>query len=162
MSNKMLKGNAKKIKLAPKLTLISLSLILVLLGIAVALRGSKINDHTGYCLKTDDKCGYKLDVARSEQELQKGLSGRPNLPQDEGMLFEFANTSQECIWMKDMNFNLDIIWLNERKEIVQTKENVSPETYPSIFCADDTKYVIELNAGQVKRSGFITGQRLDF
>lgn len=102
-----------------------------------------------------------MEVASSNAERLKGLSGRDSLPDNKGMLFVFEKPAEQCIWMKDMLFNIDIIWLNESKEAIRLERNVAPETYPDSFCADDTKYVIELNSGQSDVLGFMAGKRVD-
>jgi uncharacterized protein len=81
---------------------------------------------------------------------------------DRGMLFDFGAPDQYCMWMKDMKFSLDMIWLNEQKEIVSLVENVSPQTYPKSFCGPKTAwYVVEVNAGIVSAADLRVGQRLN-
>jgi uncharacterized membrane protein (UPF0127 family) len=64
--------------------------------------------------------------------------------------------------MKDMRFNLDIIWMNNQKKIIKIKENISPNTYPDEFCADDAKYVLEFNQGFASKHGLKLGTTLQF
>lgn len=67
------------------------------------------------------------------------------------------------MWMKDMNFSLDMIWLNEAKEIVDIKEDIKPETYPNAFCGPGTaRYVVEVNTGVVRAGDLRIGQQLRF
>lgn len=95
-----------------------------------------------------------LEVADTPAERALGLSGRASLAPDQGMMFVFPNAGQWGIWMKDMKFPLDIIWLDEQKEIVHIEENVLPETYPKVFTPlVPAKYVLEVNAGFVKSQG---------
>ena len=107
-------------------------------------------------------CDFRLEKADTNEQRIRGLSGRESLAEKEGMLFEFPAPSQECIWMKDMKFSIDIIWLNEEKEIIKIEEDVSPATYPESFCAKDTKYVIELDSGEAGKAALATGQKLSF
>lgn len=104
-----------------------------------------------------------LKLADDPTEQEMGLSGRKSMPMDEGMLFSFQVETIPGFWMKDMNFALDFVWLNKRKEIIQIDENVSPDTYPEILSAQaPVKYVVEVNAGVVKTLGLHLGQRVDF
>lgn len=104
-----------------------------------------------------------LEIAASQAAQQKGLSGRATMPGNQGMLFVFAKPAATCFWMKGMRFALDIIWLNSHKQVVYMQQNVSPQTYPKIFCpTTPAKYVIELNAGQAKMFGLHEGQTLHF
>jgi uncharacterized membrane protein (UPF0127 family) len=103
-----------------------------------------------------------MELATTPLAQETGLSNRDSLPMRQGMLFVFAAPQSNCFWMKDMRFALDMIWLNNRKEIVQIRENVKPNTYPASFCADNTRYVIEVNAGVAGMAGLRAGQRLNF
>lgn len=80
---------------------------------------------------------------------------------DQGMIFVFDPPSVQCFWMKDMEFPLDIIWLNRAKTVIKVAANVSPSSYPEKYCSDEeAKYVIELNAGEAKRADIVVGRRL--
>lgn len=100
---------------------------------------------------------YQLEIVSTAESQQKGLSDRRNMAESRGMLFVFDPAETQCIWMKDMQFPLDIIWLDATKTVVKVAENVAPSTYPEKYCADSTKYVIELNAGEAKRADITPG-----
>lgn len=100
----------------------------------------------------------KASVADSLQERIQGLSGTPFLPEDVVKLFVFGTAGSHSIWMKDMNYALDIIWLDEEGLIVHIEENVAPETYPESFASPvPAWYVVEANAGFVERHGIKNG-----
>lgn len=108
-----------------------------------------------------DGVEYELDIATSEAAQQRGLGGREVLAQDEGMLFIFDKPAVRCMWMKDMLFPTDMIWLDSTKKVTYIAPNVTPDSYPQQYCGDEsTKYVIELNAGEAKRADIRTGQTL--
>ena len=104
---------------------------------------------------------YALEIADDADEHQKGLSGRTQLPAGQGMLFIFPISGNYGIWMKDMNFAIDIIWLDAERRIVGLKENAQPASYPEIFYGeDDNLYVIEINAGEIAETGLQIGDQL--
>ncbi len=70
------------------------------------------------------------------------------MPANAGMLFVFGQTDRQCMWMKDMKFNLDILWLDQKSRVINIVRNISPDTFPKSFCSDNTKYVLELNPGK--------------
>ncbi len=105
---------------------------------------------------------YNLEIADTEAKQAQGLSDRKELHPNNAMLFVFSHASQQCMWMKDMHFSIDMAWLNENKEIIKIMSNVAPDTYPRAFCADKAKYVLEFAAGEAKRADLATGQRLKF
>jgi len=69
---------------------------------------------------------FNVEVADSEIEREKGLSGRETLPENEGMLFVFREPSITAFWTKGMRFPIDIIWIREG-EIIGFIENAKPE-----------------------------------
>lgn len=80
----------------------------------------------------------------------KGLSGTPYLPDNVVKLFAFGVAGSHSIWMKDMNYPIDIIWADEAGVIVHFEKNVAPETYPASFASPTPAwFVIETVAGFV-------------
>ena len=165
----MLKANAKKIKSALREAGL-LAAFIILFGVtAIALwlaQGNTTpNSSQEYCMRLSDgtaDCLAKLEPAATNDKRLRGLSGRDSLPDGTGMLFIFDRPSEQCMWMKDMKFSIDMMWLNEKKQIIKLATEVTPETYPSSFCSEDTKYVIELPAGQALKSSLTAGKQLKF
>jgi uncharacterized membrane protein (UPF0127 family) len=91
----------------------------------------------------------------------KGLSGTPYLPQEVVKLFAFGAAGEQSIWMKDMLYPLDIMWLNKEGVIVHIAENIAPDTYPKSFSSPSPAwYVIEANAGFVASSSIKKGDKV--
>ena len=89
----------------------------------------------------------EVELADSVQKRAEGLSGRENLGRNQGMLFVFERPDYYSFWMKDMNFALDVIWIDENKKIVDITKNILPESYPKKFQPHEpAKYVLEVNA----------------
>jgi uncharacterized membrane protein (UPF0127 family) len=65
------------------------------------------------------------ELARSPHEKMRGLSGRPGLKPGQGMLFVYGEPQPIGIWMKDMRFSLDILWIREGR-IVHIEKNAPP------------------------------------
>lgn len=104
-----------------------------------------------------------LEVVSSRAALTQGLSGRETLPPNEGMLFDFQSEDEYCMWMKDMNFSLDMIWLDQNGRVVDIKTSIHPNTYPDqVFCneAAPARYVIEVSAGTVDLANITRGQQI--
>jgi uncharacterized membrane protein (UPF0127 family) len=101
----------------------------------------------------------KLLHIQSDKELKQGLSGRNHLPQNSGMLFDFGVSDRRCMWMKDMNFSLDMLWLDETGLVTKMTDHVSPDTFPGSYCGEAV-YVVELNAGVAREAGISVGSRL--
>jgi uncharacterized membrane protein (UPF0127 family) len=110
-----------------------------------------------------DNQNFQLQVANTPAEQEQGLSGLKSLPQNQGMLFKLQSQQVTCVWMKGMEFPLDILWLNSDKKVVHIQAEVSPATYPHKFCPlTPAQYTLELNAGQIYKTGIRLGQTLQF
>lgn len=107
---------------------------------------------------------YTLDVADSNELRELGLSNTESLKDGAGLLMSFENDDFHSIWMKDMKIPIDVIWLNSKKEVVDIKSNLSPSSGTSRVFAPkkESRYIIEIPAGAVKRSGVRSGDKLDF
>jgi hypothetical protein len=87
-------------------------------------------------------------VADEYEERVLGLSGVRELGDFDGKLFIFDEDAKHGIWMKDMLFALDIIWIDKDLRVVHIEENIQPDTYPSrVFAPQvDARFVLEVNA----------------
>jgi len=89
----------------------------------------------------------EVTIADTAEERRQGLSGVEYLPEREGKLFLFDEQGYYGFWMRDMNFPIDIFWINENLEIVHIAENVLPESYPAIYTSPEAaRFVLETNA----------------
>lgn len=99
-----------------------------------------------------------VEIVKTEPARAKGLSGRKALPENSGMLFVFDQPDFYHFWMKEMNFPIDIIWLDENKNIVDITANLATSTYPKTVTSRlPAKYVLELNAGWANKNGLKIG-----
>lgn len=75
---------------------------------------------------------FFVEVAKSEHSVQQGLSSRSQLQsiggQDiDGMLFIFPETKIRQFWMKDVQFDIDICWIEDKKLLDCTRRALAPE-----------------------------------
>ena len=105
----------------------------------------------------------KLATTLPAQE--RGLSGLPSLPHDEGMLFVFDHADYWAFWMINMSFPLDIIWFNSARQIVWTEPDLkpcSPSNCPAITPPVQAMYVLEVNAGFLAANHITIGATFSF
>ena len=113
---------------------------------------NKINQKVSFNLTSacfGEKC-FKIQIADSQEEREKGLMFVSNMPEEEGMLFIFENEGVYPFWMKNTLIPLDIIWLGENQSIVFIKKNALPckeEPCEIINPGKSAKYVLEINSG---------------
>lgn len=99
-------------------------------------------------IKIGDKT-WSVEVVSSISDRSRGLSGREFLEKDSGLLFIFPKEDVQGIWMKEMNFAIDIIWVNEDFKVVGIKKDATPDTYPTVFRSEaPVLYVLEINTGE--------------
>lgn len=106
---------------------------------------------------------FDIEIADDAAERSKGLSDRESLEENHGMLFLFGLPSARNFWMKNMNFPLDIIWINGDK-IVGFAENVPPNNSqtPAIYSSlEAVDKVLEINAGLVQKLGIKIGDKIE-
>ena len=101
---------------------------------------------------------FYVDIARTLEEQFLGLSGRVSLPYRSGMLFVYEQPGIYGFWMKDMNFDLDFIWIDENNKIIDISHSVLPESYPQSYVPpSDVLYVLEVSAGTANRLDLSVG-----
>lgn len=113
-------------------------------------------------LKIGDKY-LNIEIADSEKEREQGLSGRDYLGDDAGLLFIFERDDFYHIWMKDVRFAIDVIWIDKDGKVVDIENNVSPATFPNSFTSDKpARYVLEVNAGWAGKNAIKIGDLVSF
>jgi uncharacterized protein len=104
------------------------------------------------------------EVAKSAEELGRGLLGRKSLPADTGMLFVYPTDIGTKYNLMGYAFPIDILYIDENKQIINLKENASPCKiadcgYLSIW---PHRYALQVPAGTVKRLTIHVGDVLSF
>jgi uncharacterized membrane protein (UPF0127 family) len=109
--------------------------------------------------------GVTLNIGVADTDIKRelGLSGKKSLAEDEGLLFIFDKEGSYGFWMKDMNFAIDMVWINKDKKITHIESNVLPETYPKIFNSPSPSlYVLETPAGFLLKNNVKIGDQVAF
>ncbi len=114
-----------------------------------------------------------VQIALTDAEHEQGLSGRQKLTAAEGMLFDFKNTPdiEPGFWMKDMNFDLDFIWIDQGRVVGITPNAPAPKNIsdaattaqlPLYYPPAPVDAVLEVNAGWSKTHFIKTGDFVKF
>ena len=104
----------------------------------------------------------RVEVADTESKRIQGLSGRDEIGNhNAGMFFIFPKADYLGIWMKDMKFPIDIIWIDENLTVIGIEQDVSPNTYPRVFRPQNpAKYVLETEVHYADLVGIRVGQKV--
>ena len=102
-------------------------------------------------------------LADTPEARRQGLSGTDKLEDLQVMLFAFDSNDTHGIWMKEMNYPIDIFWVSEDFQIVHIEKRVGPETYPKTFRPTrPARYVIEANANVAEAFNIKVGDLVIF
>jgi uncharacterized membrane protein (UPF0127 family) len=111
-----------------------------------------------------DNC-FIVELAETPEQRYRGLMFREKMDTDKGMLFIFEQEGEHSFWMKNTLIALDIIYINQDREVVFIERDAQP-------CGDGVckkmkpgrkaKYVLELNAGTTDRIGLEIGDKFVF
>jgi len=116
-------------------------------------------------VKTSAGIEIPVEVADTSQKRNLGLGKRSGLKKDWGMLFIFEKRKAHRFWMKDMEFALDIIWLDNYR-IVHILRNVQPTIQgekPAILAPPDpANFVLEIEAGRASELRLKQGDLLKY
>ncbi|HPN96820.1 MAG TPA: DUF192 domain-containing protein [Candidatus Moranbacteria bacterium] len=138
--------------------------IFILIGVFLALSGGFVF----FILKSEVKTAsikgktLSLEIADTNDKKERGLGGRDNLCENCAMLFIFSEKYTPAFWMKDMRFDLDIIWVRKGR-IVYIAKNVSRNlSENAVSLRIEADKVLEVNAGLSDKYGFEAGDEVDF
>jgi len=107
----------------------------------------------------------QVELADTDEKRARGLMFREQLARDRGMLFIFSEPGQWSFWMKNTKVSLDILWLDQKKKIVDLAENIPGcvgEPCLQYQPAHEATYVLEVPAGSVGRQKLARGMQLNF
>ena len=128
----------------PKMTINLLPLLLLLLSVTAQAQTAqtelpRVNMQAGM---------YQINaqVASTPEQRAIGLMNRPDMPQQEGMLFVFENPQVQCFWMKNTLMPLTAAFIADDGSIVNLAD-MKPQTTDS-HCSDKpVRYVLEMKQG---------------
>ena len=106
----------------------------------------------------------EAEVADTWPKKIKGLMFRDSLDEKTGMLFLFDNDDYHGIWMMNMSFPIDIIWIDSEHKIVDIAKDAQP---CRISCTTYTpkekaRYVLEVNTGFTDKYSIKIGDNVKF
>ncbi|MDX2186998.1 MAG: DUF192 domain-containing protein [Opitutaceae bacterium] len=110
---------------------------------------------------TVDKLPLRVQLAVTSEEMARGLMGRRDLAQNQGMLFTYRSPTRMSFYMRNTPTPLDIGFFDS--------DGVLREVYPLYpydektvaSRSDELKYALEVNQGWFSANGVKPGARLD-
>jgi uncharacterized membrane protein (UPF0127 family) len=110
---------------------------------------------------------FKVEVAKTPAEQEKGLMFRTNIPKDEGMIFspypgEGGPPRDANFWMKNTPSPLDIIFIRADGTIARIAENTVPFSEVPIPSGEPVAAVLEINGGRSGELGIAEGDKVSW
>lgn len=98
---------------------------------------------------------YNVSLAITEEEKERGLQGKKELDQDEGMLFIYDEPQTITFWMQGTEVPLDIIFIDDEFEVISVHKGKPFDETP--ITENEVLLVLEVN----QDSGIQPGDELE-
>jgi len=132
-------------------------LVVVVAGRAIAadVRTLEIVTKTGVQV-------FSVEVAKTDEERERGLMFRTSLPDGQGMLFDFSPEQNVSMWMKNTLIPLDMIFVRADGRILRIAENTKVQSEDIIPSGGPVRAVVEVIAGTARKYGIQPGDRVGY
>lgn len=102
----------------------------------------------------------EAELARTDEEREKGMMGRSVVPEGTGMLFVFTDEEIRSFWMSNTHFDLDVGFLDANLRLfdVQRMEAETTEAHDS---RGPAMFALEVRGGWFRDHGIRTGARAE-
>ena len=101
----------------------------------------------------------KAEIARTDEELARGLMYRTKLPDGEGMLFIFDRDQVLSFWMKNTLIPLSIAYISSDGTIIEIRD-MEPGNLDPVRSGRSVRYALEVPQGWFSRVNLGIGDRL--
>jgi uncharacterized protein len=103
---------------------------------------------------------FGVEMAITPEEQARGLMFRRELPEKQGMLFDFKREQPTSFWMKNTYVPLDMIFIRADGRILNIAENTVPLSEALVPSSGPVRAVLEVIAGTSKKLGIAAGDRV--
>ena len=103
---------------------------------------------------------FGVEMAVTPEEQARGLMFRRELPEKQGMLFDFKREQPTSFWMKNTYVPLDMIFIRADGRILNIAQNTVPLSEALVSSSGPVRAVLEVVAGTTKKLGIAAGDRV--
>jgi uncharacterized membrane protein (UPF0127 family) len=103
---------------------------------------------------------FSVEVVANDADRAKGLMFRKELPEGQGMLFDFQRDQDIAMWMKNTYIPLDMIFITADGRIRRIAENTEPLSERIIPSGGPVRGVLEVIGGTARKLGIAPGDRV--
>lgn len=103
---------------------------------------------------------FRVEVARTAAEQERGLMYRTELPADGGMLFPSDAPQPRSFWMKNTVIPLDMLFIRQDGSIAKLAEQTIPQSLDPVVCIEPVIAVLEIAGGRAAALGIAEGDHV--
>ena len=103
---------------------------------------------------------FSVEIADNDAERAKGLMYRKELPEGQGMLFDFHREQEVSFWMQNTYIPLDMVFIRADGRILRIAENTEPLSTNLIPSGGPVRAVLEVVGGTTRKLGIAPGDRV--
>lgn len=108
------------------------------------------------------KVKIDIEIADNEYKRQLGLMNRKSMEENQGMLFIFNENTIRSFWMLNTLIQLDILFVNSERSIVNIHKNTTPLSQQSYPSTEPAIYVVEVIGGFCDKYNIIEGDKISW
>jgi len=114
-------------------------------------------------LRTDgSQTVFKVELAITPQQQERGLMFRTQLAADAGMLFVWPDSRPISMWMKNTLIPLDMLFVTGEGKIAKIIAKAVPEDLTPLSSDVPVHAVVEIAGGEAERQNIHTGDTVQF
>jgi uncharacterized membrane protein (UPF0127 family) len=104
---------------------------------------------------------FNVEMAISSDQQMTGLMFRPSVPADGGMLFDWGQSRDSAMWMKNTISSLDMLFINGDGTVRRIAEHTTPRSLATIPSGGPVRATLELAAGTAARLHIQVGDKVE-
>jgi uncharacterized membrane protein (UPF0127 family) len=103
---------------------------------------------------------FSVELVDNDADRAKGLMYRKELPEGQGMLFDFHREQDVSFWMQNTYISLDMIFIRGDGRILRIAENTEPLSTRLVPSGGPVRAVLEIIGGSARKLGIAPGDRV--
>lgn len=103
---------------------------------------------------------FNVEMAETPEQQRIGLMFRKEVPDGEGMLFDFGVSRPVGMWMQNTIASLDMIFIRADGTIANIAKRTTPYSLATVESQGAVKAVLEVAAGAADRYGIAPGDKV--
>jgi hypothetical protein len=103
---------------------------------------------------------FSVEIVENDADRARGLMYRKELPEGQGMLFDFHREQDVAMWMQNTYISLDMLFIKNDGRILSIAEKTEPLSTRVIPSGGPVRAVLEIIGGTARKLGIMPGDRV--